>query len=230
MKRVPRFALGLFLLIAGTHTAFGVPINDEQAFSFRETRFNAPGNFTQGDIFQVGISLAETSVLPDTPVTITNSNTGEVFVATEGVNSTTGRLTFYSNIQYSESRASGDWQFAASNDGGQLTVSRPAFGLGPGTGSLPGVENLAVSGLSAAPVLSWDLPDDLASLNDGNVDRLRVRVQDDEGTVFDSRADMGLSLSLEETSFQVPFGYLEDEGTYYAQVLCNYPKPWSTSP
>ena len=60
----------------------------------------------------------------------------------------------------------------------------------------------------------------MPSANDGNIGRLRTRVQNAFGsTVFDSRSDLGLNLPLNLTSYTIPSGFINQPGTYYAQVL-----------
>ena len=133
-------------------------------------------------------------------------------------------------VPYTEARADGNWIFNALNGGDSASATASALGTGPGTGPVPGVGNLTVSGPLASPTLSWTLPADLASENDGNIGRLRTRVQDSFGTtVFDSRSDLGESLALHLTSYTIPAGFLDSPGTYYAQVLVEGFEPFIRS-
>ena len=83
---------------------------------FRETRYNPPPFFSQGDNFLVSAVVTDLDTgLPaeGATVTVTNSNTGEEFQM-EGCSFGCDVFAF---IPYSSARALGDWTFTATLGG-----------------------------------------------------------------------------------------------------------------
>lgn len=200
-------------LLATCVSAFAVPISIDplSISSFRETRFNPPPFFATGDNFLLDAAV---DISAGTTMTATNTNTSETFSL-----DFTGS-SYFAFVPYTTNRALGDWTFKAMNGTDTDSETAAALGIGLGTGPVPGVTGLTVSGPLTNPTLTWAENTSLPSANDGNVDRLRTRVQDASGsTVFDSRSDLAISIGLDVTSYTIPTGYITQPGTYYAQVL-----------
>ncbi len=203
-----------FCILAISTVASAAPISiiTDSEYMFRETRYNAPAYFAQGDNFLIGASV---DIAAGSTMTAYNSFTLETFNLIDE-----GGGEYFSFIEYSEDRAKGDWAFAALNGTDTAVVSLGALGIGPGTGQLPALLDLTVSGPLTSPTLSWELPAGLDTANGGNVDRLRTRIRADDGsTIFDSRSDLGQNLGLNLTSYDILGGYITAPGTYHAQVM-----------
>jgi hypothetical protein len=133
-------------------------------------------------------------------------------------------------VGYTAGRAAGDWQLNVQTSTGTRLFTLPGFGTGPGTQALPGVDNLAVSGeeTGANRTFSWDLPDNLAAQNDGNVDRLRIRVRDSNNLLLlDQRLASGDSLTT--TEFTLPDNIVTHDGLYQAEILIEGFTPFNRS-
>lgn len=207
--------LGTTLLLAGSANA--VVIGDS-GFNFRENRVNAPINFSEDDAIVFGLDIfdnATGSRPAGALVSARNSVTGEVFALNRF-----GSRRFSRAVGYTADRATGNWQINVQSDLGTDFFVLPAFGTGPGTGLIPGVNNLAINGdgNGAQRTFSWDLPANLATANDGNVDRLRIRVRDSNNALLlDQRLPAGTSLS--DTQFTLPGNVVTHDGLYQAEVL-----------
>lgn len=197
----------------------------DNAFNFRENRVNPPLNFTQGpDLIIIGVDVIDTNygVAPKGAlVGAENSVTGEKLF-----------LNFNSPVRYSraipytQERASGTWIIGVTSDVGSAMTLIGGFGTGPGTGPMPGVDNLAiVSG--EEPMFSWVLPPGLPSLNDGNVDRIRVRIQDSNGSqILNNTVD---DTTLTATAYTTPSGVVTHNGAYVGSVLVEGLTPFNRS-
>ena len=197
----------------------------ENGFNFREFRVNPPLSFTQGpDLLILGADIldSDTGERPAGAIaTARNLQTGEVLTLL-----TSGSVGFFRNIAYSEARAEGNWIIEVNSDVGSAAALLPSFGTGPGTGIIPGVQDLAVVP-GQQPVLSWQLPPDLPLLNDGNVDRIRLRVEDSNGTrILDETLD---DSSLTATTATVGPGTITHNGAFVAELLLEGFNPFDRS-
>jgi len=227
-KRLSARFVVVLVLWALSAAVSAVPVAISDTFNFREFRYDPPPQFFQGpDLFLLG---ARVDVLSGTTVTATNSNTGLFSGFTDISPGGFGAdVTFF--VPYSTATAAGAWTITATNGSDVSSAAVAAFGTGSGTGILPGVGDLSVSGILNAPTLTWTLPAGLASANSGNVDRLRVRIQDlsTGGTLFDSKSDLNQNLALSLTSYNVPGGFITAPGNYTAEVLVEGFNPFDRS-
>ena len=197
----------------------------ENGFNFREFRVNLPLSFTQGpDLLILGADIldSDTGERPAGAIAIArNLQTGEVLTLL-----TSGSVGFFRNIAYSEARAEGNWIIEVNSDVGSAAALLPGFGTGPGTGAIPGVQDLAVVP-GPQPVLSWQLPADLPLLNDGNIDRIRLRLEDSNGTrLLDETLD---DTSLTTTTATVGPGTITQNGAVVAELLLEGFNPFDRS-
>jgi hypothetical protein len=196
----------------------------DDAFNFREFRINPPLNFEQGpDLFQLGIDVIDNLTgarPPGATVGAKNLNTEEIFPL-----SVDGPVEYFTFVPYSTDRANGDWLIEVESNVGIASALVPAFGTGPGTGAIPGVDNLSIVP-GALPVFSWVLPANLPTLNDGNIDRIRARIFDSNSRrIFDSTIDT----SLTATSFTVPSGVITHNGAFVGQIMIEGFNPFNRS-
>jgi len=201
-------------LLSASASAFAAVITFSDVTIIRETRSpgNPPPGFNTGD--RLLLDLVATPA-PGTTVTATNSSSSDIFNLTQFGSSFSSDF-----FTYTEDLANGGWIFTAENGGDTTTSGSFVFGTGDGTGPMPGVTNVTVSGPSTTPTLVWDLLDLSVDNNDGYVNRLRTRVQDESGsTIFDSRSDLGLNLDLDLTTYVIPAGFITEPGVYYASVI-----------
>jgi len=215
-----------FSLCMGVISGADASVVIEDAFNFRELRSGQAVNVAPGDrlIFGGNIRDTDTGARPaDAIATARNSNTNQVFALNPFES-----LGFSANVAYSPELAEGDWQVTVVSDKGTDFFNLPALGTGPGTGPVPNVSNLTVSGSGPNRTLNWDLPANLPAANDGNVDRLRIRVQDSNfNTTLDQQLPAGSSLST--TSFTLPDGAIPHNGVFQAQVLVEGSDPFNRS-
>ncbi len=206
-------------------------INTGSNFNFRNSRFNAPVNFlaeARDDAIIFGANFIDdaTGLRPEGAlVSARNSNTNEVFALNPS-----GLTQFLAVVGYTAGRAAGDWQLNVQTSTGTSCFSLPAFGTGPGTQALPGVDNLVISGdgTGANRTFSWDLPANLAAQNDGNVDRLRIRVRDSNDVrLLDQRLEATTSLAT--TQFTLPNDIVTHDGLYQAEILIEGLNPFIRS-
>lgn len=204
------------LAVASPASAVTLQISAEDVT--RETRYNPPPFFNQGDNFLASATVTDLDTgLPaaGASVTVTNSNTGEIF----GMSGCTFGCDASTFVPYSDDRALGDWTFTASLDGNTVSAVFPALGTGPGTGPVPGVVDLQIADDDLTPTFNWTNPANVVdgTANDGNVDRFRIRIQKLDGSqVYDQRLTSGV---LDTTSFEIPSGVLTEPGRYVGQVL-----------
>ena len=229
MSSISRLGVGLATVAACLISSISqATILIEDAYNFREFRVNPPLNFNPGpDIFQLGamITDSQTGSAPDGAVVkAKNLATDEIFDLPLFPGN-----EFGTTIPYSAERASSNWIIEVQSNVGSASVNVPAFGVGPGTGIIPNVTDLNIQS-GPQPTLFWTLPDDLPNANDGNVDRLRVRIQDSNGNrVFDTRSDLNLSLPLTQTSYTIPEGFINSNGAFAGQVLVEGFEPFNRS-
>ena len=149
-----------------------------------------------------------------------NLATGEIFALNGGASG-----NYSGTIEYSAARASGDWVVEVKSDVGTATALLPPFGTGPGTGPLPVVSNLSIVP-GAEPAFTWSLPAGLPSANDGNVDRIRIRIRDsNRSQIFDDPFDT----TLTATAYMTPSGVITHNGAYVGQVLIEGFTPFDRS-
>lgn len=226
MNRLLLNAMVLLLSCIGLLSAAHASVIIEDAFNFRELRSGQALNVDPGDrlIFGGNVRDTDTGARPaDATVTARNSSTNQVFALNPS-----GSLEFFANVPYSTELAEGNWQVTVVSDKGTDFFTLPAFGTGPGTGPVPNVSNLTVSGSGQNRTLNWDLPANLPAANDGNIDRLRIRVQDSNfNTTLDQRLSTGSSLGT--TSFTLPDGVIPNNGVFQAQVLVEGFNPFNRS-
>lgn len=216
-------AFGLFVSLP----AVAGPIEFDNAFNFRENRVNQPLGFLSGsDQLVLGIDIIDqdTGVAPQGAIVrAINNNTGRVLDLSPFSN-----RGFSASVDYAPELASGSWDIVVESNAGTAGASLPAFGTGPGTGAIPGVGNLSVTGTGSQRSLNWTLPQNLPAANDGNVDRQRIRVQDSNFTeLLDQR--LPSPDSLDDTSFDVPDGVITHNGVYFGQVLIEGFNPFNRS-
>lgn|GEM_PF-1428258 len=198
-----------------------VEILFDSAFNFRETRDgNQPLNFNRGDNLLVGISATDsgTGLVPEGAIVkARNTSTNETFVLNPD-----GPTQFINFVPYTAGRAAGDWIVELQSNVGNASALLPAAGTGLGTGPVPLVQNLQATGSGVNRGLTWTTPAGVVNqtANDGNIDRLRVQLNDTSGQIFDLRA-LGLSsaASLNETSFQFDPALISHNGAYVGQML-----------
>ena len=202
---------------------------DISADNFRETRYNPPSFFSQGDNFLLSASVTDLDTgtpAVGTAVTVTNSVTGEEF----GFSGCTFGCDVSQFVPYNSARALGAWTFSASLGGSNDTDLVAAYGTGPGTGPMPGVNSLSISDNDVTPTYTWTNPPAVANgtANGGNIDRFRIRIQNLDGTlVFDEQQPSGL---LTTTAYTLPDGILAvTPGCYVGQVLIEGLNPFIRS-
>lgn len=214
------------LSIAGLPGTAVADVIADDAFNFREIRSGQALNVATGDrlIFGADFIDSDTGTRPaNAIVTARNTNTNQVFALNPF-----GTTGYSANIGYTPDFANGDWQVTVESDQGTDFFVLPAFGTGPGTGQIPGVENLSVNGSGANRTLNWDLPANLPTANDGNVDRLRIRVEDSNfNRAVDERLATGTSLST--TSFDLPDTAITHNGVFSMQVFVEGFAPFNRS-
>lgn len=224
-RRIPFTAVLTMLLVTLATVSARADIVFDDAFNFREIRFNPPLGFTQGpDLIALGIDVIDTvtGLAPaNSIVGARNLVTGEVFPL-----QVDGPVEFFRFIPYSPERAAGDWIIEVDSDVGSASALVPRFGTGPGTGAIPGVTGLTtVPG--AQPVFSWGLPAGLPGLNDGNIDRIRARINDTNGRqILDATVD---DTSLDTTSFTVGPGIITHNGAFFGQAMIEGFNPFNRS-
>ncbi len=204
-----------------TLSADTLQIVDESVF--RETRYNPPPLWTQGDLFSISAGVIDLDTGLEAfgaHVTVTNTNTGEVTNLAGDCDSIFD-CDVFALIPYTTARALGDWTFIATLNGDTTSKTFPALGTGPGTGPMPVVENLTIPSNTLTPTFSWTTPASViaGTANGGNVDRFRIRInQIGGGTVYDQRLDPGEYPLSEITSFEIPSEVLFSGG-FTGQVL-----------
>ena len=140
--------------------------------------------------------------------------------------------SFFRLVPYTADRASGDWLLEVQTNTDSATALLPAFGTGPGTGQIPLVENLQMTGSGTSRGLMWTTPTSVVdqTANDGNIDRLRVRLNDTNGQLLDLRGlGVGNAQSLNETSYQFDPGLFTHNGAYTGQILTEGFAPFNRS-
>lgn len=249
LSRASRLLLPLLLLVMLVDTVWATPVTVSDPYLFRDNRSGGATGLLTGDFLQIGFGLLPSSVPPGTTATVETVATGETF-AMEPCATARDRCAFFAFIPYSSARADSDYLIEAFNglDSGSLLVS--AYGTGAGTGALPFVENVSVTDNGLTPIINWDIPVELVNhnagnicpasngteLNDCNVNRLRVRVWEEDPSIstglreiFDTSVDLGLSLPLDATSYQLPPGYITDPGSYQVGVFIEGFDPFNRS-
>jgi len=216
-----RLAIATATLMALAPTAQAVDILFDSAYNFREVRGgNVPLNFTTGDQLLVGISVtnADTGLVPEGAI-VKARNTATNEVVTLRSNGSTG---YFSTVPYSAARADGQWVVEVQSNVGNASALIPTFGTGPGTGATPLVQSLQATGATTNRGLTWTTPPDVVNqtANDGNIDRLRVRLEDTGGQLLDLR---GLGVdnadSLNQESFQFDPTLISHNGAYVGQGM-----------
>ena len=197
----------------------------ENGFNFREFRVNPPLTFDQGpDLLVIGTDIidAATGERPTGAIaTARNVDTEETFPLFPF-----GSVGFSRSVTYTAERAAGNWIVEVSSDVGSEATLLPSFGTGPGTGIIPGVVDLDIVP-SDEPFFSWVLPPDLPLLNDGNVDRIRLRIQDSNNVqILNQTVD---DTDLTTTSAAVAPGIISHNGAYVGQVLLEGFDPFDRS-
>ena len=193
-------------------------IEASSGFNFRETRIDKPlGDIRDPDRIVLGAEIidSDTGLAPEGAIVkAINRNTGTIL----DLNPERDGRTFSAVTNYAPSLADGEWEIVVQSRIGEASgFVLPAFGTGPGTGPLPGVGSLSVVP-GSTPELTWSLPVGLPAANDGNVDRLRIRVQDSNFTqILDERLPSPDSLS--QTSFTAPTDLIDHNGMFFGQVL-----------
>ncbi len=113
------------------------------------------------------------------------------------------------------------------------TIVAPPVGTGLGTNALPFAQNVQIVGNSFTPTITWSLPPGVSdgSVNDGNVDRWRIRVNDRNATAsFDQRLFTSPgNIPLDTTSFPIPAGVITANGKYRVTVLLEGLTPFTRS-
>ena len=125
----PRGLLALLVAAALPGAASAGAILFDSASNFRETRYDPPRNFAQGDNLVLSIDVVDdaTGAPPDGAVVkARNSVTGEVFPLI----STPGTAEYYQLIPWSPGRASGEWVVEVQSAAGSATALLPAAGTG----------------------------------------------------------------------------------------------------
>ena len=222
-----KVANNLIKTVLGLLFIFSTPawaaIEFTDAYNFRDFRVNTPLTYSQGSdllLFGVNITDSDTGDVPaGAIVRARNQVSDEEFVLNR-------RGTSYSkNLPYTAERAAGDWIVEVDSDVGDASVLLPAFGTGPGTGQMPAVENL-VATTGAQPSFTWDLPSDLLTQNDGNVDRLRVRILDSyDVQLLDDRFDD----TATATTYTTAQGVINHNGAFIAQMMVEGLNPFTRS-
>jgi len=217
---IAKTVLGLLFLSSAPAWA---DIEFSDAFNFRDFRVNPPLTYSQDtDLLIIGIVITDSGT-GDVPagaiVRAKNLVTDEEFVLRRD------GTEYFELIPYTAARASGDWIIEVDSDVGDASALLPAFGTGAGTGPMPAVENLvATTGLQ--PSFTWDLPFDLLTQNDGNVDRLRVRILDSyDVQVIDDRFDD----TATATTYTTPAGVITHNGAFIAQMMVEGLNPFNRS-
>jgi len=196
----------------------------DDSFNFREFRVNPPLNYQQGDLLRLGIDVIDTTtgVAPaGALVGAENSATGEKFFMRVD-----GPVEYFRSIPYTPARAVGDWIIGVTSDVVSETSLIPSFGTGPGTDAILGVANLTVVP-GAQPMFSWNLPAGLPTLNDGNINRIRVRINDSNGLqILNATVD---DATLTAESYTVNPGMITNNGAFVGQVLIEGFTPFNRS-
>lgn len=223
MKIVKNFARAIlgFLFISSTTAWADIEFDD--AYNFRDFRVNTPLTYTQGSdllVFGIFITDSNTGDVPEGAIVrAKNTVSNEEFVLRKN------GTEYFELIPYTAARAEGDWIVEVDSDVGDASALIPAFGIGPGTGQMPAVENLA-STAGSQPTFTWDLPADLLTQNDGNVDRLRARIIDSNDVqILDDRFDDTAS----ETSYTVAPGVIDHNGAFITQMMVEGLNPFNRS-
>ncbi len=202
-----------FVATASMSTRAQIVFDEE--FNFREFRFNPPPNYTQGpDLLGIGISVIDITTGQSPAGALVGSenlNTGDKFFLNPD-----GPVEFFRFVPYSAFAADGAWRVGVTSDVGSATAFIPKFGLGPGTGRVPGVSNLAIAP-GSQPFFSWGLPPALPGLNDGNINRIRARIFDSNGRrILNATVD---DTSLDTTSYLTPAGVITHNGAFVGAAL-----------
>ena len=189
--RTPRYVIRHIpstLVIAGalvTSTVHAGVVSISNDFNFREVRV---GDVGPVDDLLIGFDAtdSDTGARPvGASALIRNDVTNEIFELRES-----GSDSYFARIPYSAARANGQYSVEFSGNGISGSAQIAAFGTGPGTGPMPVVENLQDTGSGNTRGLSWTTPPEILNrtANDGNVDRLRVRLNGPDGrTLLDLR-------------------------------------------
>jgi hypothetical protein len=223
MKVVNNITRTILALLFVFSTPAWADIVFDDAFNFRDFRVNTPLTYTQGsDLLVIGI-------------VITDSDTGNVpagaivrarnQVSNEEVVLRKDGTEYFQLLPYTAERAEGDWIVEVDSDVGDASALIPAFGIGPGSGQMPTVENL-VATTGAQPSFTWTLPSDLLTQNDGNVDRLRARIIDSyDDWVLDDRFDN----TATATSYTTAPDVITHNGAFIAQMMIEGLDPFNRS-
>jgi len=190
-------------------------IKDE--FVFRETRYNPPSFFYQGDNFLASAFVEDGDGNAAVGSTVTVSNNGTVH-AMDGCTFSCDVVAF---VPYSNAAAQDDWVFDAERNGITDSVTVAAIGTGPGTGPMPGVDQLQITPDDRTPTFTWSSNQSIkdGTANDGNIGRYRIRVQNlNGGLIFDQRLN-GVPLTLESYTVDVANELPAGPGCYVGQVL-----------
>jgi hypothetical protein len=226
---------GIFFAFADTSLAD--PFTFESPWALRDHRDNTLIGGGIEDYISIGVNRAvipgTDTFVPGIKATGTNSQTNETF-ALEACAS----LCYFSLIPHTPARASGSWTIQGMSGPDSDTVVAPPVGTGPGTNALPFAQNVQIVGNSFTPTVTWTLPPALVNhlngiqlLNDGNVNRWRIRVNDRRATAsFDQRLFTSAgNIPLNTTSFQIPSGIITANGKYRITVLLEGLTPFTRS-
>ena len=234
---LPLLTLTLFVTLVDV--AWAIPFSLENPFVFRDNRSGGASGLLVGDFLQIDVGRLPSDVPAATTATVRTVATNEVFnllpceIARD-------RCAFIGFIPYSATRADSDYLVEAINGTDTDSLLFSAYGTGSGTNALPFVENVMTVNIGLTPTFTWNLPVELidhnannvcpasngTELNDCNVDRLRVRVWEEDPSlssgireIFDTRVDLGLSLPLNNTSYSLPPGFITGPGSYKVGVF-----------
>lgn len=210
-----------FLLVFSAPAWSDIEFND--AYNFRDSRVNIPLTYSQDSdvlIFGINITDSDTGDVPDGAIVrAKNLETEEQFVMRRS------GIEFWQILPYTPERAAGEWIVEIDSNVGSASALIPEFGTGPGTGPMPTVDNLA-SITGAQPQFNWALQADILSQNDGNVDRLRVRILDSNNNwMIDDRFDD----TVTATTYTTEPGVITHNGAYVTQMMVEGLEPFNRS-
>ncbi|MEM7405221.1 MAG: hypothetical protein AAF458_07990 [Pseudomonadota bacterium] len=219
--------LAMATLMAG-HSLQASTLQFFDDFNFRDVR---SGDTTPRDDLVLGIGVVDTttSARPEGAiVTATNLNTGDSFTL-----SPTGSSDYFLRVPHTNGLAAGDFVVQVSSDAGDGSFQIGAFGTGPGTGAMPAVQSLEATRSSNGRGLRWSLPSTIQNQtgNDGNVARLRVRLDGPDGSrLLDERGlGIGNTASLNAKDYTFDSGLFTENGLYTAQLLTEGFTPFNRS-
>ena len=221
VKNIAKMALGMLCMFSAPAWAV-IEFND--AYNFRDFRVNPPLTYNQGAdllIFGIFITDSDTGTVPaGAIVRAENQVSGEQFVLRRS------GTEYFEVLPYTADRAAGEWIVEVNSNVGSASALIPAFGIGPGSGQMPTVENLMTTATEPQPKFTWTLPLDLQTQNDGNVDRIRARILDSNDVwVVDDKFDP----TATATMYESPAGAITHNGAYVAHIMVEGFTPFNRS-